>query len=217
MTDYVDREQAMQDIYSGYYDYGSHVSNAEPVGLVEGIREITMMAALAVGGVMVVPAVASAVTAVMASAAYSSFRIGYGFYKRPIITTMVRSGVRGAETLMGISKAYSYLMLGLAVADIRRNINLARSGEYTKLGINVFGPPGSLFAYNNYMSRNKTIEDAREAFKQISMPVNSPDSPKSYQQGEDSGRQRNSKSYRPKSGHRCATGYRKINGMCVKR
>jgi hypothetical protein len=140
----------------------------------------------------------------------------YGAVNRPLLTLGVHQGIRGANTAMALSKGYSKMMLAASVFGFAKNVQLARAREWKRLGINVMGPPGSLFAYNNYISRNQTVEDVREAFEQISMPVNSPDSPKSYQQGEDSGHQRKSKSYRPKSGHRCAKGYRKINGMCVK-
>lgn len=219
MTDAISREQAMQNTYSGYFDYGSHIANREAVGFQEGIKELAMMTGLAVGGIVVLPALASAVSYVAGSAAYKAFRVGYGFYKRPVISTMVSRGIRGGQTLMGISKAYSGIMLGLGLADYKRNIDLARSGQYTKLGINIFGPPGSLFAYNSYMSRNKTVEEARVAFDQVAVDssltsmskTGGTSSSKKYSKGSGVSK------YRPKAGKRCRKGYRKIGGMCVKR
>ena len=107
---------------------------------------------------------------------------------------------------MSLSKAYSKMALTAGVLNFGRNIQLARQKEYKRLGINVFGPPLSLFLYDNYMDRNKTSEDETASVAEIQSGVGGslPSKPKTPGK------------YKPRRGQRCRPGYRLINGMCVK-
>ena len=83
----------------------------------------------------------------------------YGYAKRPILSVGVHKKITGAQTAMALSKGYSKALITMGILDIGRNVRLAYQREYTRLGINLMGPPGSLFLYNNYMRRNKTVDD----------------------------------------------------------
>ena len=133
----------------------------------------------------------------------------YGAVKRPILTVGVHQKIRGATTAMSLSKAYSKMALTAGVLNFGRNIQLARQKEYKRLGINVFGPPLSLFLYDNYMDRNKISEDETASVAEIQSGVGGslPSKPKTPGKNI---------IYKPKQGVPCAPGYRKINGMCVK-
>lgn len=83
----------------------------------------------------------------------------YGAIKRPILTLGVHKQIQGARTAMALSKTYGKMLLASSAFQLGRNLQLAMAKEYKRLGINVFGPPLSLFLYDNYMGRNKTSED----------------------------------------------------------
>jgi hypothetical protein len=85
----------------------------------------------------------------------------YGAIKRPILTLGVHKKIHGARTAMTLSKSYAKMVLASSVFQLGRNIQLAHAKEYKRLGINIYGPPGSLFLYDNYMDRNKTSEDEK--------------------------------------------------------
>ena len=74
----------------------------------------------------------------------------YGAIKRPILTLGVHQQIKGAQTAMFLSKTYGKMLLASSAFQLGRNIQLARAKEYKRLGINVFGPPLSLFLYDNY-------------------------------------------------------------------
>ncbi len=93
-------------------------------------------------------------SAVTGSKAYKA----YGFVKRPALTVGVHQQIRGAATAMALSKAYSKAMLANSVFGFARNVQLARAREYKRLGINLMGPPGSLFLYDNYMAHDMNAE-----------------------------------------------------------
>jgi len=82
----------------------------------------------------------------------------YGAVKRPILTIGVHKKISGATTAMSLSKAYSKSLLAASVFNFGRNLQLARAKEYKRLGINVFGPPLSLFLYDNYMAHDMDAE-----------------------------------------------------------
>ena len=82
----------------------------------------------------------------------------YGAYKRPVLTLGVHKQIRGATTAMALSKAYSKAMLTASVFGFARNVQLARAREWKRLGINVMGPPGSLFLYDNHMAHDMDAE-----------------------------------------------------------
>jgi hypothetical protein len=82
----------------------------------------------------------------------------YGAYKRPVLTLGVHKEIRGATTAMALSKMYSKGMLSASVFGFARNMQLARAREWKRLGINVMGPPGSLFLYDNHMAHDMDAE-----------------------------------------------------------
>ena len=130
----------------------------------------------------------------------------YGAVKRPILTIGVHKKVSGARTGMALSKAYSKSLLAASVFNFGRNLQLARAKEYKRLGINVFGPPLSLFLYDNYIAHDMDAEaDIATAVEQQSRVGGSlPSKPKTRGK------------YKPRRGQRCRPGYKLINGMCVK-
>jgi len=147
----------------------------------------------------------------------------YGAVKRPVLTGGVYYGVRGATTAMTLSKAYSKMLFANSMFGVARNIHLAKTGQYRRLGVNIFGPPLSLFAYDHYMSRNNNNEKVRLAFEQV--PVDSSLTSESKIRGN----KRSTKkflpgttpyAYKPKRAERCRKGYKSelIMGrrMCVK-
>lgn len=82
----------------------------------------------------------------------------YGAVKRPILTIGVHKKISGATTAMSLSKAYSKSLIAASVFNFGRNVQLARAKEYKRLGINVFGPPLSLFLYDHYMAHDMDAE-----------------------------------------------------------
>jgi hypothetical protein len=123
----------------------------------------------AIIGASVVPVGAIARTGSMVTGS-KAYKI-YGAIKRPILTVGVHQKIRGATTAMSLSKAYSKMALTAGVLNFGRNLQLARQKEYKRLGINVFGPPLSLFLYDNYMDRNKTSEDETASVADIQSGV----------------------------------------------
>ena len=89
----------------------------------------------------------------------SQYYKAYGIFKRPIISLGVYKQIRGARTAMFLSKTYSKIILAGSVFNFGRNVQMARDKEYKRLGINIFGPPLSLFAYDTYMARNSGTEE----------------------------------------------------------
>ena len=73
----------------------------------------------------------------------------FGYARRPVLSFGVQQGYRGASTLMGVSKAYAITMLGIGIHEFDQNQALAREKEWKRLGINLMGPPGSLWFYDN--------------------------------------------------------------------
>ncbi len=130
-----------------------------------------------------------------------------GVVKRPMLSFGVYNEIAYATEFMFISKTYAKIMLAFGIYDINKNIALAREKEYKRLGINLMGPPGSLWLYDNYMQKDKLIDDL-EVIEQESRR-----DPSLTSGSQTRGK---SNSYKPKAGHKCAKGYRKINGMCVK-
>ena len=59
---------------------------------------------------------------------------------------------------MSLSKAYSKSLIAASVFNFGRNLQLARAKEYKRLGINVFGPPLSLFLYDYHMAHDMDAE-----------------------------------------------------------
>jgi len=82
----------------------------------------------------------------------------YGAIKRPILTLGVHKKISGATTAMALSKGYSKMMIAGSIFNFGRNVQLARAKEYKRLGINVFGPPLSLFLYDHYMAHDMDAE-----------------------------------------------------------
>ena len=170
----------------------------------------------AIVGSMVVPAsgVYRGGRAVTGSTAYKV----YGAVKRPVLTVGVHKKVRGATTAMALSKAYSKALITASVFNFGRNLQLAYAKEYKRLGVNLFGPPGSLFLYDMYMEHNMDAEDDISGAKEIQSRVGSslPSKPKTR------GKKRQPDQYKPLRGMKCRPGYRFQSvpgsevGMCVR-
>ena len=157
-------------------------------------------AAIIGASVFPVGAIARTGSAVTGSKAYKV----YGAIKRPILTLGVHKKVAGARTAMTASKAYAKMVLASSAFQLGRNIQLALAKDYKRLGVNIYGPPGSLFLYDSYMDRNKHSEDEKSAVAEEKSRVCSslPSKPKT----------RGKNSYRPGAGKKCAPGYKLING-----
>ena len=170
-----------------------------------------------------VGALARGGTAVTGSKAYKV----YGAVKRPVLTIGVHKQIRGATTAMALSKAYGKGMLANSVFGFARNMQLARAREWKRLGINVMGPPGSLFLYDNYMAHDMDAEAQIAEAKQEKSRVDSSLTSKSKTRGKLKPSTKKFLSgttpyaYKPKSGERCRKGYKSelIMGrrMCVKK
>ena len=151
--DYSDmsHEEAMQSMYGKTYD-------RNPPGLKEGLRDIGMMAAtpiLMFGAPMKALQVGRLA---LGSRAYKA----YSFVKRPVLTMAVNANVRGAKAAMSVSKAYGKTIAVLGALDFKRNVDLIRQREWKRLGINLYGPPGSLWYYDNHMSGNSETAKAKQ-------------------------------------------------------
>ena len=107
----------------------------------------------------------------------------YGAYKRPVLTLGVYKEIRGATTAMALSKMYSKGMLTASVFGFARNVQLARAREWKRLGINVMGPPGSLFLYDNHMAHDMDAEAQIAEAKQEKSRIDSSLTSKSKTRG----------------------------------
>lgn len=150
----------------------------------------------------------------------------YGAVKRPILTLGVHKKISGARTAMSLSKAYSKSLIAASVFNFARNVQLARAKEYKRLGINVFGPPLSLFLYDHHMAHDMDAEAEIATAKQEqsrrdgSLPSKSKTrgklkpSTKKFLSGT------TPYAYKPKSDERCRKGYKSViksgRRMCVK-
>jgi len=162
-------------------------------------------------------------TAVTGSKAYKL----YGAVKRPVLTLGVHRKIRGATIAMSLSKMYSKGMLANSVFGFARNVQLARAREYKRLGINIMGPPGSLFLYDHHMAHDMDAEAEIAAAKEEKSRIDSSLTSESKTRGKPLpnvsgkryhlGRTRNwAKGHNP-----CATGYKleRRSGIyyCVKK
>jgi hypothetical protein len=187
--------------------FGNHPGNvsmdSNQAGATMASRFIVAKNAAIIGvGVAPVGKIISGGRAVTGSTAYKI----YGAIKRPILTLGVHKKITGATTAMSLSKAYSKSLLAASVFNFGRNVQLARAKEYKRLGINVFGPPLSLFLYDHHMAHNMDAEAEIAIAKQEQSGVGGslPSKPKTPGK------------YKPRRGQRCRPGYKLINGMCVK-
>tara|TARA_B100001564_G_C20620269_1_gene661999 strand:- start:86 stop:742 length:657 start_codon:yes stop_codon:yes gene_type:complete len=201
--DYSDmsHEEAVQSMYGKTYD-------RNPPGLKEGLRDIGMMAATPI---LMFGAPAKALQVgrlALGSRAYKA----YSFVKRPVLTMAVNANVRGAKAAMAVSKAYGKTIAVLGALDFKRNVELIRQREWKRLGINLYGPPGSLWYYDNHMSGNsETAKAKRDAVAAKSRVGSSlPSKPKTRGK-------RKPNLYDPKPGEKCRPGYVRIDGRCVLR
>jgi len=140
----------------------------------------------------------------------------FGYARRPVLSYGVHQGYRGASTLMGVSKAYAITMLAHGIYEMDKNIALARDKEYKRLGINLMGPPGSLWLYDKiYDGPSEQSLASSSTPSQQNGGVNG--TTKTSTGSQKSNPRLNSKSYKPKAGRKCAPGYRKVGGRCVKK
>ena len=134
---------------------GNVSMDSNQAGATMASRYITAKNAAIVGAsVFPVGALARGGSMVTGSRAYKV----YGAVKRPILTLGVHKKISGARTAMSLSKAYSKSLIAASVFNFGRNVQLARAKEYKRLGINVFGPPLSLFLYDHHMAHNMNAE-----------------------------------------------------------
>jgi len=160
-----------------------------------------------------VGALARGGTAVTGSKAYKV----YGAVKRPVLTLGVHRKIRGATTAMSLSKAYSKVMLANSVFGFARNVQLARAREWKRLGINVMGPPGSLFLYDHHMAHDMDAEAEIAEAKEEKSRVDSSLTSTSKTRGNKRSKFYMDKAYYPKKGAKCKPGFRydKRSGLCV--
>lgn len=198
-TDYsgMSRDEAMQTMY------GVKTTKATPVGFKQGVKEIGMMAAMPIAMFGAPIKGFQLGRAILGSRAYKA----YGFVKRPVLSMAVNANIRGANAAMSISKTYGRAIAVLSALEFKQNVELARQREWKRLGINIYGPPGSLWLYDNHLSDNAESDiikkDAAKAKSRVGRSL--PSKPKTR-----------GNTYRPGAGRKCAPGYKLINGMCVK-
>jgi hypothetical protein len=161
-----------------------------------------------------VGALARGGTAVTGSKAYKV----YGAVKRPVLTLGVHQKISGATTAMSLSKMYSKGMLTFSVFGFARNVQLARAREWKRLGINVMGPPGSLFLYDNHMAHDMDAEAQIAEAKQEKSRRDSSLTSKSKTRGKQLSNLPKGYFYTKKKGEPCAPGfkYHRDSGMCIK-
>lgn len=144
----------------------------------------------------------------------------YGAIKRPILTLGVHKKISGATTAMSLSKAYSKSLVAASVFNFARNVQLARAKEYKRLGINVFGPPLSLFLYDHHMAHDMDAEAEIATAKQEQSRRDGSLPSKSKTRGKKSPKRLANKLYSdwyiPMSGQKCKPGYYRVGNMCVK-
>ena len=130
---------------------GNISMDTNQAGATMASRYITARNAAIIGAsVFPVGALARGGSMVTGSKAYKV----YGAVKRPILTLGVHKKISGARTAMTLSKAYSKSLIAASVFNFGRNLQLARAKEYKRLGINLFGPPLSLFLYDHHMAHD---------------------------------------------------------------
>lgn len=142
-TDYsgMTRQEAVQSMYG--------VSQkATPVGFQQGVTEIGLMVST--------PFLMFGVPGMLGYAGYAAhgskaYRY-YGYAKYPTLSAGKHFGVRGASTALSLVKGYGKLQTAVGLIGYKKNIQLAQQREWTRLGINVFGPPGSLYMYDKYLA-----------------------------------------------------------------
>jgi hypothetical protein len=158
---YSDVKQGLSEYFRGHP--GNISMDSNQAGATMASRYITAKNA-AIVGASVIPAGAltRGGSAVTGSTAYKV----YGYVKRPVWSIGVHQKIRGATTGMALSKAYSKMMIAGSLFNFGRNVQLARAKEYKRLGINVFGPPLSLFLYDYYMAHNMDAEAEISAVKE---------------------------------------------------
>ena len=150
---YSDIKQGLSEYFRGHP--GNISMDTNQAGATMASRYITAKNAAIIGAsVFPVGALARGGSMVTGSKAYKV----YGAIKRPILTLGVHKQIRHATTAMSLSKAYSKMMIAGSVFNFGRNVQLARAKEYKRLGINVFGPPLSLFLYDHHMAHNMDAE-----------------------------------------------------------
>lgn len=139
----------------GQHHPGNVSMDSNQAGATMASRYTTAKYAAIVGaGAFPVGALARGGSAITGSKAYKA----YGAFKRPILSLGVHQQIRGATAAMSLSKAYSKMAITGGVLNFGRNIQLARAKEYKRLGINVMGPPLSLFMYDQYMAHDTNAE-----------------------------------------------------------
>jgi len=139
----------------GYTGHAGTGLDTNLAGATLASRQTTARNASIIGAsVFPVGALARGGSMVTGSRAYKA----YGALKRPILTLGVHQKIRGATTAMTLSKAYSKSLIAASVFNFGRNVQLARAKEYKRLGINVFGPPLSLFLYDHHMAHDMNAE-----------------------------------------------------------
>lgn len=214
------RAEIMTNIYGG-----NPKQNMQAVGFQEGFMQL--LGASATPFLMFgVPAMgAKTAGAVLGSTAYRY----YGYAKHPILSAGKHYGVRGASTTLSLVKAYGKFQTGVGILYYKKNLQLAQQREWKRLGINVFGPPGSLYMYDRYLADTSTSKqeetDLVEAIKEQSGGGSSlPSKPKPPGTLKPSTKKFLSGTtpyaYKPKSDERCRKGYKSViksgRRMCVK-
>jgi len=133
---------------------GKPRADTESVGFVEGIKQLAYLASMPLVMYGAPIRAAQIGRALYGSRMYK----GYGFIKRPVLTTAVNAEIRGARAAMAVSKTYGRIMLALSAKELDRNIKLAKQREWKRLGISLYGPPGSLWVYDNYLADNSSTD-----------------------------------------------------------
>lgn len=189
--------------------------DSNQAGATMASRYLTAKYAAIIGAsVFPVGALARGGTAVTGSKAYKV----YGAVKRPVLTLGVHQKIRGATTAMSLSKMYSKGMLANSVFGFARNVQLARAREWKRLGINVMGPPGSLFLYDNHMAHDMDAEAEIAVAKQEKSRIDSSLTSKSKTRGKQLSKLPKGYFYTKKKGVPCIPGfkYHRDSGMCIK-
>lgn len=183
---------------------GNISMDSNQAGATMASRSMTAKNAAIFGaGVFPVGVLARGGSAITGSKAYKAF----GVFKRPILSLGVHQQIRGATAAMSLSKAYSKMAITGGVLNFGKNIQLARAKEYKRLGINIMGPPLSLFMYDYYMAHDTIAEAEIALMEQKKSRIDASLTSASKTRGKDS--------YRPKKGATCRSGFVLWKGMCV--
>ena len=135
------RQEAVQSMYG--------VSQkATPVGFQQGVTEIGLM--------VVTPFLMFGVPGMMGYAGFAAhgskaYRY-YGYAKHPALSAGKHYGIRGASTALSLVRGYGKLQTAVGLIGYKKNLQLAQQREFKRLGINIFGPPGSLYMYDKYLA-----------------------------------------------------------------